>query len=260
MRISVLPIVKSHPQPLLKHISIPATSAFHPSVTQPNLDGKERKLLPRLSERWTSWASKKWDNMSRKPAESVSKRVWIWGEKVKDFIDADEWFLKGVPGVDEIDWDQLQGVTVPVHYPKSLLQPQVVGNFNDLINRRTPLHHRGLTLSIVCLPFSMMFVVFPGPNVPLAWNLFRLYSNWRALQGIRTLKRLQTEDRIVYVQDSALDKCLETWGDKEIMPREVVEMIVERQAADDSLIREWERAVKQVTRRMEKAERIEKES
>lgn len=96
-------------------------------------------------------------------------------------------------------------------------------------------------------------MVFPGPNVPLAWNLFRLYSHWRALEGIRTLERLERETRLLYVEDALIDRLLKRWQvgweHSHFIPTEVVEALVQSGVADASFGREVDRAIKQVKKK-----------
>ncbi|KAI9091725.1 mitochondrial K+-H+ exchange-related-domain-containing protein [Phlyctochytrium arcticum] len=254
MRFVFLPALRSRPTLLLSHTSITSASPFRRSVTKPDLDTPEkRQLIPRITERSTAWANDKWEELRLKPEKSLSRRAWVYGEKLKDLVDAEEWFLKAVPGVDEVDWKTVDNVKVPVHMPSILSPTQVETYIQELLSKRAPLHSRDLKFNIACIPFSLLFAVVPGPNLPLAWNLFRLYSHWRALQGITTLERLHSAGRLEYILDEGMDKCVEEWdAATDMIPRGVIEKMVETQVAEEALIREWERLDKQLKKQLKK--------
>ena len=78
----------------------------------------------------------------------------------------------------------------------------------DLIPKRLEFHAKYRRLSIWCIPLSMAAGIMPGPNVFLAYNLFRLYSHDRALKGSQHLKQCFQESRVKFVADPQLEKIL----------------------------------------------------
>ncbi|KAI8822000.1 mitochondrial K+-H+ exchange-related-domain-containing protein [Fimicolochytrium jonesii] len=310
-----------NPAHLLHHVNVPSSSLFHPernitpttttqggttisldknsqppspspqSPTTSNpapaqsLDGKP--LLVQWTAKGVAWSTTKWKDMGAKPDTSFTKKLHIFGEKLKDVAPADEWFLKSVPSYAEIHWDRLlpdadvnpltsasddsesspsshpssqsptTTTTAPltIHHPTQILTPYITTHLTTLISTARTKHSRNLTLSILCLPLSACFAVLPGPNVPLAWNLFRLYSNWRALQGVRTLDVVlgggKEGGNVVYVPDERIDGCLGTWAvdQNQYIPAKVVRCVVEKEVADEHLGDEAARLVKQLRRK-----------
>lgn len=61
------------------------------------------------------------------------------------------------------------------------------------------------------VPLSSMFVIVPViPNIPLAYNLFRLYSHYKALKGAEHLKALSDYGSLEWTYDSRLDAIFDT--------------------------------------------------
>ena len=114
-----------------------------------------------------------------------------------DRIPADEWLLKEIPH------DQAPiAILVPSqHIP----MPEAQQRFHQLLSDRLPLHQRRFYLSVACLPFSLAFGLVPGPNVPLFYNLFRLYSHHKAWKGCERLCRLRDTQAIQWTPDPWLD-------------------------------------------------------
>ncbi|KAJ3020235.1 hypothetical protein HKX48_001123 [Thoreauomyces humboldtii] len=213
--------------------------------------------------------------MGAKPEKSFTLRLHTFGEKLKDLVDAEEWFLKSVPGVTEVAWgpptiatdaaqagDPLAAVPValstPVHHPTSIASLEARSHLTALILRRKAYHHGRLKFCFAALPFSSLFMILPGPNVPLAWNLFRLYSHWRALQGAHTLTKLHEADLLVYTPDKDLDKHLDGWRKLEddpkgeYIPDDVVRKLIEDQVVGKTFKGEVERIVKQLDKMTKK--------
>ena len=67
-----------------------------------------------------------------------------------------------------------------------------------MLEMRRSFHLKWLWISACGIPFSLLFAVVPGPNIPLFWNVFRLYSNWSAWKASEYL--LSSKSKIKYVQ------------------------------------------------------------
>ncbi|KAJ3179063.1 hypothetical protein HDU85_005018 [Gaertneriomyces sp. JEL0708] len=98
-----------------------------------------------------------------------------------------------------------------VYYPANIPQSHIENELSAIVANRAPHHQQRLMLCMIALPFSALFGVVPGPNVPLIWNLYRLYSNWRALQGGKTLQRAKLEDRLEFIGDTNTEEILANW-------------------------------------------------
>lgn len=83
----------------------------------------------------------------------------------------------------------------------------------QILAAREPEHTQNLYGAIALLPFSLSFIIrkprckvlinlVPGPNLPFAYNLFRVYSNYKARQGALSIKQAAVDyDRLVEVEE-----------------------------------------------------------
>ena len=89
---------------------------------------------------------------------------------------------------------------------KTLTVEESLEQLNRLILIERPHHKKWLLLSMSCLPFSIAFSIVPGPNIPLGYNLFRIYSHWRAVKGCEALDLFRTNKLLSFAQDEQVDK------------------------------------------------------
>ncbi|KAL1921185.1 uncharacterized protein VTP21DRAFT_10901 [Calcarisporiella thermophila] len=186
MRIFCIPIARNH-WAFYCHSTLPATS--------------------RLSQ-WVAWASRKWDSLSTSEPKSFKGRVYATGNNLLDRMEHEEWFLKGVPMKE--DW---VGSTtrVPLLHPSKIPGNVVSDHLDDLIKRRLPYHRRYMIYSALWIPLSVSFTLVPLiPNFPLAYNLFRLYSHYKAFKGAQHLQYLRQHQRIDLQSEVTVDRCLES--------------------------------------------------
>ncbi|RKO90585.1 mitochondrial K+-H+ exchange-related-domain-containing protein [Blyttiomyces helicus] len=220
-----------------------------PSTTDP--------FLHRLLRNGVAKAVSQWDRLAVKPEGSVMKRVYVAGNNLMDRIPAEEWFLKVVPQRPRdadgrvVDFREWKDFKVVVSHPTILHSTQLHTSLTTLTATALPFHRKRLTLSVLLLPFSTLFMIVPGPNIPLFWNLFRVYSHWRALEGAKTLHALHSSGAIVCVPDPVIDECLLAWDEEKegLIPDAVVKAFVEREMGGPHLEREVERVRKQADRR-----------
>ncbi|KAJ3181689.1 hypothetical protein HDU87_000707 [Geranomyces variabilis] len=334
MRLFLLPVTRAGlrtttplPSHLIHHLQLSRTSPYSPppptsssssasaddaSATKPttsassNSDASHQApFIPRMVIKGVTWSTGKWDAMGKKADGSITRRLHTLGEGLKDWVDADEWFLKSIPGVTEVDWARVSKsngpppprqassaapppiasprpppppptagepesadrlpqpplsssardelIKVPVHHATGTSPTHLETHLSDMITTRKTYHKRHLTLSICTLPFSCLFMILPGPNVPLAWNLFRLYSHWRALQGAHTLARIKDANAFIFVPDTAVDHHLAHWekghDKEEYMPFDVVAALQDRGTVGEDFGKEVARKVKQLKKR-----------
>ncbi|KAL0143065.1 mitochondrial K+-H+ exchange-related-domain-containing protein [Mucor lusitanicus] len=118
------------------------------------------------------WSSKKWELLDKAEPDSWKKKLYIRGSNVMNQLDYQEWFFKSVPGKEDIE---------------------------------KPLNQY-MWYSAYWVPLACTFVVVPLiPNIPLAYNLFRLYSHYKAWKGAEHLESLSSYGSLKYVNDVHLD-------------------------------------------------------
>ncbi|KAI8999363.1 mitochondrial K+-H+ exchange-related-domain-containing protein [Gaertneriomyces semiglobifer] len=200
MRILALPLTRRSNPPVFFHVN-PSSQSF-PRIAH------QTAFLRNVTS-FEQWSATKWKELSQSQPKSVSHRVWVAGERMKKWADWRESLLMKVPGVNEVAWEHASNLKV--YYPANIPQSHIENQLSAIVAKRAPHHQRRLMLCIIALPFSALFGVVPGPNVPLIWNLYRLYSNWRALQGGKTLQRAKLEGRLEFIGDTNTEEILANW-------------------------------------------------
>lgn len=108
-----------------------------------------------------------------------------------DRIDADEWFLKEIPSTPTAPIRLIYPFKQPDQQQSSSLifvdPTGIKDRMSELIQYRAAYHRRYRSLSITCIPVSMALGLLPMPNVFLAYNLFRVYSHDKAMNGANRL-------------------------------------------------------------------------
>lgn len=83
-------------------------------------------------------------------------------------------------------------------------------DLEKLLKERVPYHKKYMYYSAYWVPLSCTFVIVPLiPNIPLAYNLFRLYSHYKAYKGADHLNDLMNNGLVIYEQDKQLDAILD---------------------------------------------------
>ena len=161
-------------QAQLPPIPTPPTTKEGATPSRPSIQDRIDSLVDK--------ASSKWEHLSKSEEGSMKRRLYSFGNRMMDRIDADEWFLKEVP---RHAGDAGAEHRVVIRYPVNLNQLDIEERLRALVRERISLHAKGKQMSLLALPFSIMFGIIPGPNLPLAYNLFRLYSHNKALNGAK---------------------------------------------------------------------------
>ncbi|KAI9486319.1 MAG: mitochondrial K+-H+ exchange-related-domain-containing protein [Benjaminiella poitrasii] len=182
MRLYVIPIVKNR-WVYYCHSTIPSTSRLTRAV---------------------DWASRKWDALDKAKQDSWKKKLHVRGTSIMNQLDYQEWFFKSVPSKEDIEKPLNK---VHVQYPSSILKELEVKNeLEELVKTRIPYHKKYMWYSAYWVPIACTFVIVPLiPNIPLAYNLFRLYSHYKALKGADHLKSLIDYGSLEYTDDERVD-------------------------------------------------------
>lgn len=96
-----------------------------------------------------------------------------------------------------------------MHHPSILKSESLESELKELLDQRVPYHKKYMKYSAYWVPISCTFVIVPlVPNIPLAYNLFRLYSHYKAYKGAEHLKSLSDYGSLEYAPNSAIDGVL----------------------------------------------------
>nr|CAG8470757.1 11818_t:CDS:2 [Entrophospora candida] len=156
-------------------------------------------------------AARKWKELSYAEKKSIKGRVYNAGQKLLDRMDYQEYFLKSIPIREErvVDGDVNKDdkSKVPLLYPSKVVTPnQIILNIEQLLERKIPYHRRYMIYSGLCLPLSATFTLVPIlPNIPLFYNLFRLYSHYKAYKGATHLQHIINDKRLVPTDSNKLN-------------------------------------------------------
>ncbi|GAM26764.1 hypothetical protein SAMD00019534_099390 [Acytostelium subglobosum LB1] len=86
-----------------------------------------------------------------------------------------------------------------IHYPPELGARRANRYARIVARQRTEYHKLWSLINICVIPISVAASILPGPNVFLAWNIYRLYSNLMAVKGgINLLKITNDHSAILY--------------------------------------------------------------
>ncbi|KAI7887597.1 mitochondrial K+-H+ exchange-related-domain-containing protein [Mucor mucedo] len=184
MRLYAIPIVKNR-WAYYCHSTIPSISRLTKAV---------------------DWSSQKWDALGQAKADSWKKKLHDRGTNVMNQLDYQEWFFKSVPGKSEME-QALDKVII--HHPSVLKGEVLDSELKDLLKKRVPYHKKYMYYSAYWVPVTCTFVIVPlVPNIPLAYNLFRLYSHYKAYKGAEHLQSLSDGGQLQFTPNEAIDGVL----------------------------------------------------
>ncbi|KAI9266902.1 mitochondrial K+-H+ exchange-related-domain-containing protein [Phascolomyces articulosus] len=149
------------------------------------------------------WSSKKWEQLGEAEPDTLKRKLYDRGNNLMNQLDYQEWFLKNVPKKEDIEYSPEK---VSVFYSTCLDGLEIEKDLQHLLDEREPYHKKYMYYSAYWVPVASTFAIVPLiPNIPLAYNLFRLYSHYKAYNGARHLKSVSLN----YVASPELDQILE---------------------------------------------------
>ncbi|KAF5733463.1 hypothetical protein HS088_TW17G01007 [Tripterygium wilfordii] len=125
--------------------------------------------------------NKSWMILENAPQGSLKNRIHGLGLRLLSRVKPSEIFLKSITK---------EVTNLEIAYPCSLNSRLVRRRIRHIAMRGTIIHKKYLYGSVSMIPLTGAFSVFPLPNIPFFWNLFRTYSHWRALKGSEKLLQL----------------------------------------------------------------------
>ncbi|CAG8443633.1 2574_t:CDS:2 [Dentiscutata erythropus] len=138
----------------------------------------------------TDLATKKWDQLCHAERSSWKGRLYITGQQLLDKIDHQEYFLKSIPLKEEV-----------------VKSEQVMTTLEQMLGQRIPYHRKYMIYSALCVPLTSTFTLIPVlPNIPLFYNLFRLYSHYKAFKGAQHLQLIIGNKRLTPIDSHLLDQ------------------------------------------------------
>lgn len=162
--------------------------------------------LQQVVDKYVLKAGDKWKELGDQPAGSLRKRLYDLGNRlIVDRVPVDEIFLKSVtheiiaggklPAL-QLALPHLTVWCLGANQGDEAELKTVQTRFTQMLQERMQIHERGLRLSKWGIPASLIAGILPGPNVFLAYALFRLYSNSRSITAVQILQRMSTENTI----------------------------------------------------------------
>ncbi|CAG8747210.1 1993_t:CDS:2 [Racocetra persica] len=181
----------------------------------------------------TDFAAKKWDQLYHAEKTSWKGKLYITGQQLLDRIDHQEYFLKSIPLKEEVEkiFSSKENVNVKNNiqmnekggkfaaeeeknndvlllYPSKVVKPeQVMTTLEQMLGQRLPYHRKYMIYSALCVPLTSTFTLIPViPNIPLFYNLFRLYSHYKAFKGAQYLQLIISDKRLMPTDSNVLDQ------------------------------------------------------
>ncbi|KAI8071251.1 mitochondrial K+-H+ exchange-related-domain-containing protein [Gongronella butleri] len=142
------------------------------------------------------WSNKKWSELGQAKPETWKKRLYDKGDDILKRQDYREVFLKEIPTKEHLA-SPIEKATL-VHALD--ISPEVIQHdLRRLVQERLPYHKKYMYRSAYWVPVACTFAIVPLiPNIPLAYNLFRLYSHYKAYKGAQHLHDLLENGQIQY--------------------------------------------------------------
>ncbi|KAK7048558.1 p-loop containing nucleoside triphosphate hydrolase protein [Favolaschia claudopus] len=222
MRIAALPLTRaSPPQRIITYYSIkvvpPPTPAAPPRHYQPGWLPKEGVV------KWAQYkADGIWTEWGKATAGTWRHRVFSFGERFLDRLDFEEGILKRIDvkhappatvpqNLSEAEREEAEAALakLQIHllYPPSISSASsALSDLGDLLQKRIPLHRKGVWTYVLIAPFTAPFMIVPIiPNLPFFFCAWRAWSHYQALRGARHVDALLQSGKIVPTAETALD-------------------------------------------------------
>ncbi|KAJ2014134.1 hypothetical protein IWW57_005923 [Coemansia sp. S610] len=160
-------------------------------------------VTPTRLTKWAGVASEKWSKWSAYPRTTWRGKIYAYGESLMDRIDFREYFLKEIPSKDEGSLVTKADIIAPSFIAKT----EVLKELDLLVGTQVPYHSRWMRISCYLLPVTSLFTLVPViPNFPFFYNLFRVYSHYKARHGARHLEHLLETRAFEIVGDTELSR------------------------------------------------------
>ncbi|KAJ1642171.1 hypothetical protein LPJ64_005953, partial [Coemansia asiatica] len=143
--------------------------------------------VPTRLTRWAGTAYEKWSKWSEYPRSSWRGKIYAYGETLMDKIDFREYFLKEIPSKSEAG--TVTGMEIIA--PDIISRSEIIRELRALAVTQVPYHSQWMKYCCYLLPVSSLFTLVPViPNFPLFYNMFRVYSHYKAGHGAQHLLHL----------------------------------------------------------------------
>ncbi|KAJ2723287.1 hypothetical protein GGI07_002715 [Coemansia sp. Benny D115] len=153
--------------------------------------------------RWAATAYEKWSKWSSYPRNSWRGKIYSYGETLMDRIDFREYFLKEIPTKSE----GAMLTKVDIIAPSIISESEIIRELRELAIKQEPYHSRWMKYCVYLLPVSSLFTLVPViPNFPLFYNMFRVYSHYKARHGAQHLLHFLDTQAYEVVHDSELSR------------------------------------------------------
>ncbi|KAI9501924.1 mitochondrial K+-H+ exchange-related-domain-containing protein, partial [Coemansia spiralis] len=157
--------------------------------------------VPTRLTKWATVASEKWSKWGAYPRTTWRGKIYTYGETLMDRISFKEYFLKEIPTKSEGTMVNKVDIIVP----DILSEAEVLNDLRSLAVTQEPYHKRWMLYCCYLLPVSSLFTLVPLiPNFPFFYNLFRVYSHYKARHGALHLQHLLDRGTYEIVFDSEL--------------------------------------------------------
>ncbi|CAO3647585.1 unnamed protein product [Cunninghamella echinulata] len=128
-----------------------------------------------------------------------------------------------------------------LYHPSQITTTDIELSLKQLLDERVPYHRKYMIYSIYWVPIACAFGIVPFiPNIPLAYNLFRLYSHYKAYKGAQHLEELIKDQFIQYNTTEIIDDLIPyhslTTSEQVVFPTELIESYKETSKLDTHVL------------------------
>ncbi|ORZ30205.1 mitochondrial K+-H+ exchange-related-domain-containing protein [Catenaria anguillulae PL171] len=150
----------------------------------------------KLSHEWPVRVSHEWTELNQPDAAQWKRKVHAWGSKL----------LAALPWTELVAKKWVAPVEhVVLYHPAGVEAVTAHRQLSKFVVAQLGEHVKWRKISALGLPFSVMAGILPGPNLPLLYNAFRVYSHHIAAANLASVNASIHDAALSTVEIPALD-------------------------------------------------------
>ncbi|KAN0037261.1 hypothetical protein ACTFIV_002599 [Dictyostelium citrinum] len=122
--------------------------------------------------------------------------------------------------------EQKDKASFTIFYPSNIGYRRANRFSQVLMRQKIRFHQKWMIINSLLIPITFAATILPGPNIFLAYNLYRLYGHFQALKGCTNLSRYtKSHGRLLFKPSLEMFECLEG----ELLQQQQQQQIKEKQ-------------------------------
>ncbi|EAL69754.1 hypothetical protein DDB_G0275377 [Dictyostelium discoideum AX4] len=106
--------------------------------------------------------------------------------------------------------EQRDKASFTIYYPSNIGYRRANRFSQVLMRQKIRFHQKWMIINSLLIPITFAATILPGPNIFLAYNLYRLYGHFQALKGCTNLSRYtKSHGRLLFKPSLEMFECLD---------------------------------------------------